>query len=175
MLCQRCHKNNATVHVKQIINGEVSQLMLCAECAEKENFGSFFGIGNDNLFSGFFSDSILGNTFTSEKKVCPLCKSTRRDLARTGRAGCAKCYEVFSDELSKIIYGIHGNTTHSGSAPGRHIEEIEKNKEIDALKKEQETAILEEDYEKAAEIRDKIKAIENVTSNNLEKKNGEDK
>ena len=160
MLCQKCHKNNASVHIKQVINGEVSERMLCAECAEKENLGSFFG-ATDSLFSGFFSDSILGSAGIAEKKICPLCKSTKRDLARTGRAGCAECYNVFSEELSRIIYGIHGNTTHSGSAPGKHVEELTKRDEIDALKKEQEEAVLSENYEKAAEIRDKIKALEN--------------
>ena len=160
MLCQKCNKNTASVHIKQVINGEVSERMLCPECAEKENLGSFFSSGADSLFSGFFSDSIFGSALPNEKKVCPLCKSTKRDLAKTGRAGCAECYNVFAEELSKIIYGIHGNTTHSGSAPGRHIEDIEKTKELEALKKEQQEAILSENYEKAAEIRDKIKAIE---------------
>ncbi len=161
MLCQKCHKNNASVHIKQVINGNVSERMLCSECAEKENVNPFFSIGADSLFSGFFSDSILSGAGISEKKICPICKSTKRDLAKTGRAGCAECYNVFSEELSKIIYGIHGNTTHLGSAPGKHVEELAKRDEIEALKKEQEEAVLSENYEKAAEIRDKIKAIEN--------------
>lgn len=167
MLCQRCHKNNATVHIKQVINGDVSEHLLCAECAEKENLGPFFNGGTDSLFSGFFSDSILGGALPSDKKVCPLCGSTKRELARTGRAGCAECYNVFSEELAKIIYGIHGNTIHSGSAPGRHLEELQKNKELEELKKQQKEAVMEENYEKAAELRDKIKAIEN--------KNGEER
>lgn len=164
MLCQKCHKNNASVHIKQVINGEISERMLCPECAEKENLGSFFS--TDSLFSGFFSDSILGGIPAIEKKVCPLCKSTRRELAKSGRAGCAECYNVFSEELKKMIYGIHGNAVHSGSAPGKHVEQLQKSKEIEALKKEQESAILEENYEKAAEIRDKIKAMENGKEEN---------
>ena len=160
MLCQKCHKTNATVHIKQIINGESSERLLCQECAEKEKLTPFFTGGADSLFSGFFSDSILGGGLHTEKKVCPLCRSTKSDLARTGRAGCAECYNVFADELARIIYGIHGNAIHSGSAPGKRIEELTKRDEIDALKKEQEEAVLSENYEKAAEIRDKIKALE---------------
>ena len=160
MLCQRCHKNNVTVHIKQVVNGEVSERLLCQECAEKEKVGSFFTGGADSLLSGFFSDSILGLTGITEKKSCPLCHSTRSDLARTGRAGCAECYNVFSEELAKMIYGIHGNTTHLGTAPGKHVEELTRRDEIEALKKEQEEAVLKEDYERAAEIRDKIKKLE---------------
>ena len=158
MLCQRCQKNNATVHFKQVINGVVSETRLCSECAEKEKISSFFP--QDNLFSGFFSDSIFGGEYIKEQKKCPLCGSTRRDLAENGRAGCAKCYEVFSQELTKIVYGIHGNAVHTGSAPGKHIEAIAKRKEIDELKKEQREAVANEDYEKAAAIRDKIKTLE---------------
>lgn len=159
MLCQKCNKNTASVHIKQIVNGKMSERMLCSECAEKENVGSFFN--TDSLFSEFFSDSILGMRSIAPQKVCPLCGSTVRELAKSGRAGCAECYNVFADELKRMVYGIHGNAVHCGSAPGKHVEEIEKNKEIEALKKEQEKAILEENYEKAAELRDKIKALEN--------------
>lgn len=158
MLCQRCQKNNATVHYKQVINGVVSEMRLCSECAEKEKMGSFFP--QDNLFSGFFSDSIFGGEYIKEQKKCPLCGSTRRDLAENGRAGCAKCYEVFSQELAKIIYGIHGNAVHTGSAPGKHAEALAKRKEIEELKTEQRQAVLDENYEKAAAIRDKIKSLE---------------
>ena len=54
MLCQRCHKNEATVHIKNNINGNVTEMMLCRDCAEKENITSFFQFPSDNLFSGFF-------------------------------------------------------------------------------------------------------------------------
>ena len=158
MLCQRCQKNNATVHLKQVINGVKTEMLLCPECAEKENLGSFFP--QDDLLSGFFSNSVFGNDYLKEQKRCSLCGSTRRDLAEKGRAGCAKCYEVFSEELANIIYGIHGNAVHTGSVPGKHAESLAKRKEIEDLKKEQQKAVLEQDYEKAAVIRDKIKELE---------------
>jgi len=158
MLCQKCQKNNATVHVKQTVNGVKTEMLLCSECAEKENIGSFFP--SDNLFSGFFSDSIFGGEYLKEQKKCPLCGSTRSDLAKTGRAGCAKCYEVFEEELKKMIYGIHGNAVHTGAVPGKHLADIEKRKEIEQLKKEQQQAVLEQNYEQAAVIRDKIKELE---------------
>ena len=160
MLCQKCQKNQATVSIKQIIDGNSSEMQLCAECAEKENLTSFFIPTADKLFSGFFSDSIFGGNFITEKKVCPLCGSTRSDLASTGRAGCAKCYEVFKDELDKIIYSIHGNARHNALRPGKHLAEAKKQSEIKKLKLEQQKAVEEQNYEKAAEIRDKIRNIE---------------
>ena len=47
MLCQACGKRPATTHVKTIINGELSEYSLCAECAQK--------MGYDNFMSGSVS------------------------------------------------------------------------------------------------------------------------
>lgn len=160
MLCQKCNKNEATVHIKRTVNGVVNEMMLCRECAEGEHATPFFGIGSGELFSGFFNDSIFGGSYIHEQKKCPLCNSTRADLAKSGRAGCAKCYEVFADELANIIYRIHGNARHTGAMPGNHVAQIEKQRKIEGLKNEQQKAIEEQNYEKAAELRDKIRAIE---------------
>ena len=163
MLCQKCNLNEATVHIRRTVNGVKSEMMLCSKCAGSEGGHSFFG---DDLFSGFFSDSILGMRRAEEQKKCPVCGLTRRELASSGRAGCAKCYEYFAPELDKIIYGIHGNARHNGVVPGAHAEQIEKQRRLDGIKaqieelrKEQQTAIAEQNYEKAAELRDKIKAL----------------
>ncbi len=161
MLCQKCHKNQATVHIKNSINGEVTEMALCRECAEQENLNSFFQFPSDKLFSGFFSDSIFGAEPLPKSKSCPVCGCTRADLASGGKPGCAKCYEVFSDELARIIRGIHGNTLHSGSRPGKHMEQIERNQKLESLKKELQQSIEEQNFEKAAELRDIIKALEN--------------
>jgi protein-arginine kinase activator protein McsA len=65
-----------------------------------------------------------------------------------------------------IIYGTHGNARPIGAVLATHTEGIEKQKQIDAingqidaLRKEQQEAIAEQNYEKAAELRDKIKAL----------------
>lgn len=34
MLCQNCGKNEATTHIKQIVNGDMAESHLCAECAK---------------------------------------------------------------------------------------------------------------------------------------------
>ena len=68
MLCNDCGKNEATIHSINYINGEKSELHVCAECAKNHpelNFGfysfgfnaleptdlikKYFGLGNDFL------------------------------------------------------------------------------------------------------------------------------
>ena len=161
MLCQKCHKRNASVHIKQVVNGKITEAALCSECAKKDELNGFFQTNTSDLFSGFFSDSIFGNEVIKPKKVCQVCGYTKKDLAASGRAGCSKCYEVFEDELKKIIYGIHGNAVHTESRPTKHADRLKKSREIEELKLEQSKAVEEQNYEKAAEIRDRIKALEN--------------
>ena len=86
-------------------------------------------------------------------KVCTLCGSTLNDIIRTGKIGCAKCYEIFQSDLDQVIKSIHGNVTHTGRAPG----EIGK---INTLKKQLKETIRLQEFEKAAELRDEIKRLE---------------
>ena len=37
MLCQRCKKNPATVHLTDIVNNEKHETHLCDQCAQEEN------------------------------------------------------------------------------------------------------------------------------------------
>ena len=39
MLCQNCGKNEATTHIKQVINGDTAERHLCSECAEHLGYG----------------------------------------------------------------------------------------------------------------------------------------
>ena len=46
MLCQNCGKNEATTHIKQVINGDTAERHLCSECAEHLGYGdAFSGFG----------------------------------------------------------------------------------------------------------------------------------
>ena len=46
MLCQNCGKNEATTHIKQVINGDTAERHLCSDCAEHLGYGdAFSGFG----------------------------------------------------------------------------------------------------------------------------------
>ena len=53
MLCQNCKKNEATMHIKRVINGEATESHLCHNCAQSMNVGGFFDDFSLNL-PGFF-------------------------------------------------------------------------------------------------------------------------
>lgn len=64
MLCDKCKKNEANVHVTQYVNGVKYEQNLCGECAGMENgfgnFGSFGFTGFSDLLSGLREMSMIG-------------------------------------------------------------------------------------------------------------------
>ena len=159
MLCQSCEKRQATTHIKTILNGELKEFNLCSECAQKHGYGSFFGsfgFDLDKLF-GSFMDSI-GPSKT--RKRCPCCGSSFEDIAKSGKVGCAECYDVFYEELLPSVQRIHGRTSHTGKLAHSAGTEVKVKNEISKLRTELEKAIKEQEFEKAAELRDKIRELE---------------
>jgi len=141
MLCEKCKKNQANIIYTHLVNGVLSKTALCNDCAKDElPFNSEI-----NLFSKTFNKK--------SADVCTLCGSTLNDIIHTGKIGCAKCYEVFQNELDQIIKSIHGNVTHTGRTPG----EIGK---INSLKKQLKEAVSLQEFEKAAVLRDEINRLE---------------
>lgn len=167
MLCQNCQKHEATTHIKSVVNGEYTQLHLCSSCADKLGYGDVFsGFGLDfaDLFGNFFTKpkSLLS---TAKPERCEKCGMSFEEIVKTGKIGCADCYEKFYDMLLPSIQRIHGKTQHNGkTAPKINESEVKKEKTkeeiIEDMKKEMQSAIEEQNFERAAELRDKIKEAE---------------
>lgn len=172
MLCEKCKKRTATVFYNENINGKNRSYSLCGECAAKlrekgeiqditSMIGSFadpFSELHDHFFSGFFGiPALVGK---QPEKKCPVCGMTYSGIAESGKVGCPSCYEAFADELSGLIQSVHGTTNHTGSVPSRHRAMKERNERLKKLKHELHDAIGNEEYERAAELRDEIRNLE---------------
>ncbi len=159
MLCQSCGQNQATTHIKTIVNGELAEISLCRECAQKLGYNSFFGsFGMD--FDKFLG-SLMGNgRGQKSRKRCECCGSTFEDIAKSGKVGCASCYSVFYDDLLPSIQRIHGKTLHIGKLAKSAGSEVKIKSTIVKLKEELANAIKEQEFEKAAKLRDEIKELE---------------
>ena len=161
--CDICKTNEPSVSYREVINGKEKCYSLCPTCAsvkEKEISAAFKDIASPvmgGLFDGFFSPRSLA-AVQGEAKRCDLCGSTFKRIAERGRVGCPKCYFVFEKELEGTIKRLHGNVTHCSRPEGKN-EETAAEDEKTALEKELRAAIEKEEYERAAEIRDKLKAL----------------
>ena len=153
--CQVCGKP-ATYVMKTNINGEVKTLALCSECAAKQNtdvFKSHF----DSL-AGFFGPFFLGNsTPEAEIKRCPTCGTVFKQISDSSRFGCPDCYKTFRKESEHSLKKIHSDLTHKGKTP-RSVP-VKPENEIEKLKAQLAQAVAVENYERAAELRDKIKLL----------------
>ena len=168
MLCQHCYKNEATTHVKLMVNGEYAEYRLCPECARELGYGGMFPDFSD--FGGMLS-SFLGAALPARSGAarCSICGSTMNDIKKSGKVGCANCYELFLSELTPTIRGIHGNTEHIGKHPvieytaeaePQDTAKTEEPDRLSSLKAELKKAIENEQFERAAELRDEIKKLE---------------
>ena len=124
-----------------------------------DSFADPFSNLHDDLFGGFFG--IPTRSQLAEAKACPDCGSTFREIAESGKVGCPTCYTTFADELSHLIQSVHGTTTHTGNVPSRHRAKRERTERLKELKNQLQTAIEKEEFEKAAELRDEVRKLEN--------------
>lgn len=170
MLCQICGKNQANIHLEQVINGKKAEISLCDDCAQKLGASSILDDVFDPKLDDFFGDIFPEFSTVSYKKEnvsvtkCKKCGTTFSDIAASGRVGCANCYSTFSEELFPYIVRIHGNTKHVGKVAACCGENgtgaiLNREDEVGILKKKLEEAVKKQEFEQAAVIRDKIKDL----------------
>ena len=162
MICQNCGKNEATTHLKRIINGEKAETHLCAQCASTLGYGSIFsgfGFNFGDIFTGFFGDMPVSR-LSNRVIRCEKCGCSFDDIVKSGKIGCADCYSTFYDKLLPSIQRIHGKTEHQGKFPFGAGEEVRHAHRLSELKAEINRAIDEQNFERAAQIRDEIRAME---------------
>jgi protein arginine kinase activator len=166
MLCQQCQKKVANVHFTQIINGKKVEMYLCEQCANEKGqlgFSPQLNLG-DFLwgFPGFGGSTAYTQVEKPQEVRCDVCGMSFDDFRKTGKLGCGNCYRVFRENLNPILRRIHGNTEHTGKMPGRVPGCVKTTNELEKLKNELADAIGSEEYEKAAELRDRIRDLENT-------------
>lgn len=166
MICQHCNKKEATTHFKQNINGEKTEMYLCSDCAKELGVNEVFEpITMSSFFGNFLGASTAALNSLAGVDRCSFCGSSFNDIVKSGKVGCANCYDKFYDRLSPSIEKLHGKTKHIGKTISytKTTEEVSDEKEqssqTDKLKAELKKAIKEENFEKAAELRDKIREL----------------
>lgn len=177
MLCVKCKKNEATIRVIKMVNGEKSEMWLCEGCAKKMseqiseipldiaiNGGKNAKI--ESILGGFFEALNKTRSNDSEKKIDVICKSCGLRYSQfkgQGQLGCSKCYSSFEDSLKLMIKRLHGDTEHIGKIPKNVENDVIQAKRLRKLKDGLKKAIEEEEYEKAILLRDEIKNIKDKT------------
>ncbi|QBG46804.1 excinuclease ABC subunit B [Verrucomicrobia bacterium S94] len=166
MKCECCNEKEATIHLTQVIDGEVKKLNLCQACAQKNGIDLNSPISITDVLLGL-GNQPSGSTPPTDDSVfdlsCSRCQMTRAEFKKRARLGCPECYNAFMGELNAITQAMHHSRQHVGKIPARQGNEARVTAQIAALQKDIETAIAKEEYEVAATLRDKIRQLKEST------------
>ena len=166
MKCDSCGKENANIHMTSIVNGVKEEHHYCQQCANQKEQGQ------ESMFSSMFDDTFFNNQFfanvmypqsalgNSKLSACPQCGMTISAFNHQGRLGCDKCYEAFQQHLVPLIKRIQGSTSYEGRLPQRGAADLKVEQTIKQLRNDLIQAVKQEQFEKAAQIRDEIKSLE---------------
>ncbi len=165
MLCDICGKNQATVHLTEIVDEQMAELHLCEDCAKEKSLKMEQQFGLADLLAGLAD---FGKQVESPDKIkltCSSCGLTYENFRKFGRLGCSKCYVSFNKYLSTLLKRIHGSNQHLGKTPLKTAMGFEPKSELQELKSKLQKAIESEEFEQAASLRDKIRALEQKEMN----------
>ena len=171
MVCDACKQAQATVHLTEIVNDQMTELHLCEACANQKGaqVESHFGLAD--LLAGLAD---FGKTPEAEEegstKVCPSCGMSYEDFRKVGRLGCAECYPTFRRSLASLLKRIHGSPHHLGKTPARLVKPSKVKHELADLKRKLERAIEMEEFEEAARLRDQVRDMERSEQRTRNKK-----
>jgi len=162
MFCDICKKNPATVHLTEIIDGQISELHICEECARKKSQDMEQQFGLSDLLAGMADFDKPKTEAAGQVGLvkCPACGLTYGDFRKIGRLGCGECYNTFRKYLGPLLKKIHGSTQHTGKSPLMEVRVSKKSSDIQELRMRLIKAIESEEFEEAAKIRDQIKVSE---------------
>jgi protein arginine kinase activator len=160
MLCDICGKKQATVHLTEIVDDQMTELHLCESCARDKSIQMEQHFGIADLLAGLAD---LGEKLDVAPDIgakCSNCGMTYKDFKKIGRFGCSDCYEAFKENLAPLLKRIHGSSQHVGRLPIRAKKVTKFRSELQELRARLQRAIQMEEFEEAASLRDKIRELE---------------
>lgn len=156
MVCEKCKNKKPTVF---FTDGGGANHSLCAACATLQGESTFEYLDDsapELLFSprsalcvrSLFSP-MLSSAPTSDQ-VCGTCKRRYGDIASSGEFGCPECA------------GLLCAPECNPKMPRRISLADKRRRELNELRERLDGCVKREDYEAAAELRDRIRELENA-------------
>ena len=157
MKCEHCGKNEVTFVYQSNINGQVEEKHLCSECAEKLGYTQKIAAHNQRMMQNFFGNSFFGGGLLDDffSPMPSLMSRVNRFLE-----------DPFDDFFSDMP--ARGAPVRQEQQEEKKDDLVEKEeqsrfswmRQMNALRMEMKKAVHQENFERAAEIRDQIRALE---------------
>ena len=146
MRCDRCGKNEATFYYKSNINGKVTQIHLCPQCAEELGY-------TDSFRSAGMTGGLFGDFFSRPFGMLePL-------LGGFGSRLLTEFPEPV-DVLGQARESTPAAEENGDLLPKDEQDALTKQRRRNALQTQLNLAVEAERFEEAAKLRDELKALE---------------
>lgn len=164
MICDNCESAEAVIHLTQIVDNEMKVLHLCEKCGAEKGVESG-SMPESFPLTDFLAQMGKGESSSSDPPrtggACSFCGLDFKTFREVGRLGCPHCWTTFEGHLRGLVRRIHGSTQHVGKvylSPDPSVSEREK--KLEGLRRKLKRAVELEEFERAAELRDEIRALE---------------
>ena len=158
MKCEHCGKNEVTFIYRSSVNGNVTEQHLCSECAEKLGYTRSLAAHNRSKMQSFFGKNSLFDDFFS-----PL-----PNLMGRSRWLLEDPFEDFFADMPALRSSAaqqKAETQEPKKQQNQLVDQEEQSRfsrmrQMNALRLEMKKAVGSEDFERAAQLRDEIRALE---------------
>lgn len=169
MICPFCHDNEATIHYTEVINGKITKVDICEKCAKIKGIDVSLPFSFSDVLTALSSALSGENTAYAQAQAilpkgptCDVCGVTLKDIVSQGRLGCAKCYEIFQEQIEQIVKTIQKAPTHNGKIPAQLMPTVTSARRLRTLEEELKKAVQEERYEECVTLRDEIRQLKDA-------------
>ena len=155
MKCENCGKNEVTFVYQSNINGHVEEKHLCTECAEKLGYTQRVAAQHQKMmqgFNSFFNGGILEDFFSPMPSL----------LNRRGWLLEDPFDDFFADmpALGPTRQEVPKEEKKDNLVNKEEQSRFARMRQMNALRMEMKKAVRQEDFERAAQLRDQIRALE---------------
>lgn len=164
MLCQKCHKSLATVRYAEVVDGQVTDQHLCAQCLAQHQKNAALGFelpGPSPVVRKPGAEKPVREPAAPRtQRACSSCGALLSRILESGRVGCSHCYRTFGDQIESILEGLQRSLQHKGKIS--HLEDNRARLRADLQNKRSllRSVLKAERYEEAARLRDEIRSLE---------------
>ena len=160
MKCEHCGKNEVTFVYQSNINGNVTEKHLCSQCARELGYADHFVRHNRSMMSDFFGGSLFGRSML-EDFFSPRASLFGRMLE-----------DPFDDFFADMpaLQAAPSRAEPAKEDPKKEetlVNDAEQSRfarmrQLNALRHEMKRAVREENFERAAQLRDEIRKLEDT-------------
>ena len=158
MKCEHCGKNEVTFMYRSSINGNVTEQHLCSECAEKLGYTRSLAAQNRSMMQSFFGKNGLFDDFFSP--MPSLLGRSRWLLEDPFEDFFADMPALHASPVQQKQETQEPQKKQTDLVDQEEQNRVSRMRQMNALRLEMKRAVGREDFERAAQLRDEIRALE---------------